>query len=109
MAQRIEPARGLNPLIGRMRRSTRIQSNRGQTTMIRKMSLVLAATAALAAVALAPTSASAWGRGGWGWGGVGIGLGVGLVGSAIVANTCVQRRVVNTYYGPVVRWVNVCY
>jgi len=83
--------------------------------MFRKIAFVLAATATLGAVALAPTSASAWGRGGhyWGWGGfgagLGIGLGVGLVGSAVVANTCLQRRVVDTYYGPVVRWVNVCY
>jgi hypothetical protein len=89
--------------------------------MLRKVSLALAATAALAAVALAPTSASAWGRG-WGWGA----FGAGVIGSAIVANNyyapyygygygysydgCLRRRVVNTYnYGPVVRWVNVCY
>jgi len=83
--------------------------------MFRKMAFVLAATAAVGAVALAPTSASAWGRGGhwgghgWGWGGFGVGVAAGLVGSAIVANTCVQRRLVDTPYGPVVRWVNVCY
>jgi len=81
--------------------------------MFRKIAFVLAATATLGAVALAPTSASAWGRhyGVWcGFGaGLGIGLGVVLVGSAVVANTCLQRRVVDTYYGPVVRWVNVCY
>jgi hypothetical protein len=87
--------------------------------MFRKAALVLAATAALGAVALSPTSASAWGRGGhwgghwgghhWGWGAVGVGLGVGLVTSAIAANACVQRRVVDTVYGPQVRWVNVCY
>jgi hypothetical protein len=85
--------------------------------MFRKMTLVLAATAALGAVALAPTSASAWGHG-HGWGGFGVGVGLGLVGSAIAANnyyayssydTCLRRRVVDTYYGPRVRWVNVCY
>jgi hypothetical protein len=95
--------------------------------MFRKMTLVLAATAALGAVALAPTSASAWGHGGWGghhfgWGGFGAGIGLGLVGSAVAANsyyngyyygygndTCLRRRVVDTYYGPRWRWVNVCY
>jgi hypothetical protein len=79
--------------------------------MFRKMALVLAATAALGAVALSPTSASAWGYGHhWGgWGGFGVGVAAGIVGSAIVANTCVQRQVVATPYGPVVRWVNVCY
>jgi hypothetical protein len=86
--------------------------------MFRKMTLVLAATAALGAAALAPTSASAWGHHGWGWGGFGVGVGLGVVGSAIAANnyyayngydSCLRRRVVDTYYGPRVRWVNVCY
>ncbi len=81
--------------------------------MFRKMALVLAATAALGTAALAPTSASAWGHGPWGhhwgWGGFGVGVAAGIVGSAIVANTCLQRRVIDTVYGPVVRWVNVCY
>jgi hypothetical protein len=83
--------------------------------MFRKMTLVLAATAALGAVALAPTSASAFGKGGFGGGhhfgrgGFGIGIGLGLVGSAIAVDSCLQRRIVDTYYGPVVRWVNVCY
>ena len=82
--------------------------------MFRRIGFVLAATVALATVALSPTSASAWGHGGWGghhwgWGGFGVGVGVGIVGSAIVANTCLQRRIVDTVYGPVVRWVNVCY
>ena len=81
--------------------------------MFRKMAFGLAATVALGAVALAPTSASAhyWGHhhGGWGWGGFGVGVAAGIVGSAIVANTCLQRQVVATPYGPVVRWVNVCY
>lgn len=87
--------------------------------MFRKMAFVLAAAATLGAVALSPTSASAWGHGGgwgghwaghhWGWGGFGVGVAAGLVGSAIIADTCVQRRVVDTAYGPVVRWVNVCY
>jgi hypothetical protein len=83
--------------------------------MIRKMTFVLAATAALGAVALSPTSASAWGKGGWGgghhfgWGRVGIGVGLGLIGAGIAADTCMQRRVMDTPYGPTVRWVNVCY
>lgn len=84
--------------------------------MFRKMALVLAATAAIGAVALSPTSASAhywghghWGGHGWGWGGFGVGVAAGIVGSTIVANTCLQRQVVGTPYGPVVRWVNVCY
>ena len=82
--------------------------------MFRKMALVLAATAALGVVALAPTSALAWGHGhwgghGWGWGGFGVGVAAGLVGGVIVANTCLQRQIVGTPYGPVVRWVNVCY
>lgn len=82
--------------------------------MFRKMALVLAATAALGSAALSPTSASAWGYGhhwgrGWGWGGFGVGVAAGIVGSAIVANTCLQRQVVATPYGPVVRSVNVCY
>jgi hypothetical protein len=88
--------------------------------MFRKMAFVLAATATLGAVALSPTSASAWGHGHWGgghwggghhwgWGGFGVGVGAGLLGGAIVANTCMQRQVIETAYGPVVRWVNVCY
>jgi hypothetical protein len=81
--------------------------------MFRKTALVLAATAALGAVALSPTSASAWGYGhhwgGRGWGGFGVGVAAGIVGGAIVANSCVQRQVVATPYGPVVNWVNVCY
>jgi hypothetical protein len=94
--------------------------NSKERFMFRKMAFVLAATAAIGAVALAPTSASAWGHGGhwgghgwgghgWGWGGFGVGVAAGLVGGAIVANTCVQRQLVDTPYGPVVRWVNVCY
>jgi hypothetical protein len=90
--------------------------------MIRKMTFILAATAALGTVALAPTSASAFGKGGFGggfggghhfgggWGrGAGIGLGLGLVGAGIAAATCTQRQVIDTPYGPVVRYVNVCY
>jgi hypothetical protein len=99
--------------------------------MFRKMTFVLAATAALGAAALAPTSASAFGGphlggphiagphfGGprffgprfghrWGWGGVGIAAG--LVGGAIAADACLRREVFDTPYGPQVRWVNVCY
>jgi hypothetical protein len=94
--------------------------------MFRKMTFVLAATAALGAAALAPTSASAFGGRfagphfvgphygygphfghGWGWGGVGVAAG--LVGGAIVADTCLRREVFDTPYGPQVRWVNICY
>lgn len=98
--------------------------------MFRKMAFVLAATAALGVAALAPTSASAFGGhfggphfagphfGGphffgphhfgprWGWG---VGITAGLVGSAIVADTCLRREVFDTPYGPQVRWVNICY
>jgi hypothetical protein len=88
--------------------------------MIRKMTFVLAATAALGAVALAPTSASAFGKGGFGggfgghhfgggWGRAGVGLGLGLIGAGVAAATCTQRQIIDTPYGPVVRYVNVCY
>jgi hypothetical protein len=96
--------------------------------MFRKMTFVLAATAALGAAALAPTSASAFGGHfagphfvgphygygphfghGWGWGWGGVGVAAGLVGGAIVADTCLRREVFDTPYGPQVRWVNICY
>jgi len=32
-----------------------------------------------------------------------------LLSGAVVANTCLARRVFDTPYGPVVRVVNVCY
>jgi hypothetical protein len=75
--------------------------------MLRKTMLALAATLAIGTAALAPTSASAhwggWGgwHGGWhGWHGVYAGPGYG---------GCVVRRWVYTPYGPVLRWINVCY
>jgi hypothetical protein len=74
--------------------------------MLRKTMLALAATLAIGTAALAPTSASAhWG--GWGgWHGyhpfVRVYAGPGYGG-------CVLRRWVYTPYGPVLRWVNVCY
>jgi hypothetical protein len=80
--------------------------------MFRKITFIVAATAALGSVALSPTSASAWGKGGWGghgWGRIGVGVGLGLVGAGIAANTCLQRQIIETPYGPVIRWVNVCY
>jgi hypothetical protein len=112
-----EPNPGHERLIRRMMKNTSNTARRD--LMFRKMAFVLAATAALGAVALSPTSASAWGHGhwgghgwgghGWGWGGFGVGVAAGLVGGAIVANTCLQRRIIDTPYGPAVRWVNVCY
>jgi hypothetical protein len=106
--------------------------NSKERPMFRKMTFVLAASAAIGAAALAPTSASAFGghfggphfagphfvgphyygphfghRWGWGWGGVGVAAG--LVGGAIVADTCLRREVFDTPYGPRVRWVNICY
>jgi hypothetical protein len=76
--------------------------------MFRKTAFVLAATAALGAAALAPTSASAHHFGHRGWG-LGIGIGAGIVGTAIVANSCVHRETFYTPYGWRTRWVNVCY
>src|SRR5713226_3018183 len=113
-----EPNRGHERPICRMMKNTSNTARRD--LMFRKMAFVLAATAALGAVALSPTSASAWGHGhwggghgwgghGWGWGGFGVGVAAGLVGGAIVANACLQRRIIDTPYGPVVRWVNACY
>jgi hypothetical protein len=62
----------------------RTSANRGEITMLRKISIALVAAAALGTAALAPTSASAWGRGGFhgggfhdGWGHRGFGYGYG--------------------------------
>ena len=75
--------------------------------MLRKTMFALAALLAIGTAALAPTSASAhWGgwHGGWhgwhGWHSVYAGPGYG---------GCVVRRWVYTSYGPVLRWINVCY
>ncbi len=84
--------------------------------MFRKMTFAIATVAVLGAAALAPTSASAHGFGGFGghgfghgrgfgWGGIGLGLAGGYA-----ADQCgLVRQVYATPYGPVVRWVNVCY
>jgi len=86
--------------------------------MFPQMAFVLAATAALWPVALSPTPRRLghghWG-GGPGWGGHGWGWG-GLASASRLASwaaqswqTCLQRRIIDTPYGPAVRWVNVCY
>lgn len=81
--------------------------------MFRKLTIAATAVVALSAVALAPTSASAWGHGGWGGHGFGwgprVGIGVGLVAGAVATNACLRRVVVDTPYGPQVRFANVCY
>ena len=80
--------------------------------MFRKLAFACVAVAAVGAAALAPTAASAawhggWHGGGWhgGWGGprVIVGAPYGVYGGA-----CVVRRVVETPFGPQVRWVDVC-
>jgi hypothetical protein len=74
--------------------------------MFRKIAFALVTTAALGAAALAPTAASArpFHHGHWGWG-----VGAGIVGTAIVADSCIRRQVFHTPYGWRTRWVNVCY
>jgi hypothetical protein len=77
--------------------------------MFRKFAFALATTAALGAAALAPTAASAKPFGHhphFGWG---VGIAAGIVGSAIVADRCLQRETFHTRYGWRTRWVNVCY
>jgi hypothetical protein len=83
--------------------------NLKETTMLRKLSLVVAAVS-LTAAALAPTSASAWGghgwHGGWGWGGPRFYVG----GPAYYGyGGCYVRRLVPTPWGPRWRLVNRCY
>jgi hypothetical protein len=81
--------------------------------MFRKLTLVLAASAALGAAALAPTAASA--AGGW-HGHHGHhghrwhrGFGIGFYGPTFAAGDCyVVRRVVYTPYGKRYRRVTVC-
>ena len=75
---------------------------------MRSLATTLVAAGALGIASLAstaPAEAQYWHRC---WN-CGAGVAAGIVGSAIVANTCVQRQVVASPYGPVVRWVNVCY
>jgi hypothetical protein len=77
--------------------------------MLRKLTIVLAATASLGVAALAPSTASAKPFGGWGWGGFhhrhfgGFGLGVGYVDDG-----CYMTQRVPTPYGYRFRTVNVC-
>jgi hypothetical protein len=88
-----------------------------ETTMLRKLSLVVVAAASLAAAALAPTAASAWGGHGWhggGWHGGGWGFRgprVFVGGPAYYGGYggCYVRRVVATPWGPRWRLVNRCY
>jgi hypothetical protein len=85
--------------------------------MLRKLILTVATAASLGAAALAPTTASAHWGGGWGghwghWGGWGHGFyrpGITVYAGPIGYGGCVVRRWVATPYGPVLRWVNVCY
>jgi hypothetical protein len=90
-------------------------AHRRRTTMLRKLTLGLAAAASLSAMALAPTAASAgpWGGGGWGggWGGgfhhhhFGHGFGIGYIGGD---DGCYVVRRVPTPFGYRLRTVNVC-
>ena len=89
--------------------------------MFRKTILALTAIAALATtVVVVPTSADAGWRGrhhghhfnghrrhGFGWYGPAL-IGSAIIGSAIIANSCYQRRWVETPYGPRKVRVNVC-
>ncbi len=76
--------------------------------MIRKVTLALLAAVALGATALMPSAASAHG---WGWHG-GFGYHGFYGGPTVVVggygDSCVQRRIVDTPWGPRVRLVNVC-
>ena len=78
--------------------------------MLRKLTIVLAATLALGAAALVPGAASAKPWGGWGYGGFhhfhhfgGIGIGVGYADDG-----CFVPQRVLTPYGYRIRTVNVC-
>jgi hypothetical protein len=42
----------------------------------------------------------------WPWG---VGIAAGVVGGAVAVDACYRREVINTPYGPEVRWVNVCW
>jgi hypothetical protein len=87
----------------------RNQRKSRRTTMLRKLTIVLAAAASLSVAALAPSTASAKPFGGWGWGGFhhrhfgGFGMGVGYVDDG-----CYVTRRVLTPYGYRFRTVNVC-
>ena len=90
--------------------------------MLRKLSLIAAATVALGAAALAPTAASAHWHGGWhggGWHGGGWHGGwhrpfygprfVGGPAYGYGYGGCYVRRVVPTPWGPRWRLINRCY
>ena len=80
--------------------------------MLRKTILAGAVALTLSAAALAPTSASAWWAGHPGWHGWHHGW---FYRPAVrdyagpIYGGCFHRHAVWTPYGPVVRWVNVCY
>lgn len=88
--------------------------------MLRKLSLVVVATASLGVAALAPTSASAWGgwhdgwhggwHHGWGWGGPRLFVGGPAYGGyGYGYGGCYVRQLVPTPWGPRWRLVNRCY
>ena len=79
--------------------------------MLRKTMLAVATCVTLGAAALAPTSASAHWHGVWhgGWHGGWYGGPVVRVYAGPVYGGCMVRRWVYTPYGPVLRWVNLCY
>ena len=84
--------------------------------MFRKLIIALGATAALAAAASSPALAyhpHHHGHG-WGWGAFGTGVALGLAAPVVASypygGTCyVQKRWVDTPYGPRLRRVPVCY
>jgi len=80
--------------------------------MLRKLILAIAASAALGAAALAPNTASAVGGhpAASHWRGHAVFRpGVRVYAGPVVYGGCLVRRWVYTPYGPVLRWVNVCY
>jgi hypothetical protein len=96
--------------------------------MFRTIAFALASTAALGTAALAPAAASAHpfigGHGPVIRGPVGHGphfvgehrfgarwpwIAAGVVGAGIVADSCYRREVIDSPYGPEVRWVYICY
>lgn len=80
--------------------------------MLRKTILARIASAALGAAALAPNTASAgWGgHGSWhgGWHGGFFRPGIRVYAGPVYGG-CLVRRWVYRPYGPLLRWVNVCY
>ena len=90
-----------------------------ETTMLRKLGLVVVAAASLGAAALAPTQASAWGggwhgggwHGGWhrGWGASRVFVGGPAYVGGYGYGGCYVRRLVPTPWGPRWRVINRCY